>query len=718
MMSFLGSVFRSVFLFEMGAAIILFGSLMHDPRIELYGTEALRELRTLGYRVPANSDPIRVYPADGPDLKHLEAGGWRPGVISLRPDPLGTLGPKTYFRHELMHEASFRSCYGKLPLWAEEAAAVDFSGELAGVAQPAEIPTGELEHLREKIRIGAPFDARAWLTLKLLIAAHGWPREPCAISKEIQKLVSPPPVPVDAIFSAVVISVASGRILESKGDLQGRYPPGSLLKIPYAASLGGEQDETLADELSKSDTGKLLERKSKLDQAAFSRLLSPAGDSNLLRALQARAGTESVRDEKFIRTCLGERDEEGGFPFQANLPELALVMRSSLLYRPDAFPGLSRNGFSEGTTLYRESLRDRKTLEKLHAIAKTGTVSDGRGNPIVGHLMVAWPAENPVYLAVFRIVGGGGASSLWRAVQFLEKWSAVHPVGEADARVTLMTLTPHDSWEIINESTGFDRIGPDGWRHQVSTRGKFRILSSAKGSRTERFVSGILEVNPDRSRLVLKTDLESYVDAVLSSEARDLGGEATEAMRAVIAWNTIHGRFRHPETRSVCDSTHCMVFMGDYGEPSKRSGKTRFELIRLLDDIAAERGLEWLPFSKGGAEAWEVRIPQPEAARITGESALLDIRRERTRSGAVSIHLYYEEGEEKVPCDLFRLRMKMPSCPETIAYNAGNNEWVFRGTGQGHGQGLSVERTRELSKSGFSAVQILKDAYSSQPRVY
>jgi len=714
MMAFLGSVFRSAVLFELGAAIIFFGSLMHDPQIERYGTEALQELQALGYRVPTNSDPIRVYPASGPDLKPLEAGGWRPGVISLRPNPQGNLDPKAYLRHELMHEASFRSCGGRLPLWAEEAAAISFSEELSGTVPPAGIPTGELERLREKIRIGAPFDARALLTLKQLIAAHGWPREPCGISKEIQKLVSPPPVPGDAMFSAIIISVASGRILESKGDLQAKFPPGSLLKIPYAASLKGEQDERLADELAKSDTGRLLERKAHLDPAALSMLLSSAGDSILLRDLQSRIGTEKVRDERFIRTCLGERDEEGGLPFQANLPDLALVMRSSLLYRPDAFQGLARNGLVEGTTLYRESIQARKTLEKLRAIAKTGTVSDERGSPIVGHLMVAWPAEDPVYLAVFRAIGGSGASGLQRASKLLDKWAGVHPAGYANVRVSLMTLTPRDSWEIIEDCPGFDETVEDGRKHRVSTCGKFRILSSARGSRTERFVSGILEVNPDRSKLVLTTDLESYVDAVLASEAQDLRGEAGDAMRAVIAWNAIHGRLRHPETRSVCDSTHCMVFMGNAGQSSGRSGKTRPELIRLLDEIAAERGLEWLPFSKGGAEPWEVRMPQTEAARITGESALLDIRRERNRNGAVSIHLYYGEGEETVPCDLFRLKMKMSSCPESIAYNAGSNEWVFRGTGTGHGQGLAVERTRELAKMGLPAARILKDAYAAK----
>ncbi|MHC1730339.1 MAG: hypothetical protein AB9866_30805 [Syntrophobacteraceae bacterium] len=711
MFSFLRSVFRAAVLFEAGAALLFFGVLIHDPQIERSGVEALEELRVLGYDVPTSSDPVRVYPAER--MKPLEAGGWRPGVILLRPNPLGSTEPKTYLRHELMHEASFRTCGGKLPLWAEEAAAVNFSGELAGggtpVPQPEEIPSRELEHLREKIRIGAPFDSKAWLTLKRLVATRGWPREPCAVSKEIQKLVSPPPVPSEAVFSAVLISVASGQILESSGDLRSRFPPGSLLKIPYAASLRGEQGEALGAELAKSNTAKLLERKSHVDQAALSLLLSAAGDSALVRRLQALPGTGGTQDAMFVRTCLGDRDEEGGFPFQASLHDLALVMRASLLYRPDAFPGLSRNGFAEGTTLYKEPPAARRILQKLHAISKTGTVSDERGKPVVGHLMTAWPAESPVFLAVFRTIGGSGASNLRRASHLLEKWSAAHPVGAANARVSLMTLTPPGSWEVFSDCPEFGRTGPDGWKEEVSTSGRFRILSSARGSRTERFVSGILKIPPDRSKLVLETDIESYIDAVVSTEAQDLRGEAAEAFRAVVAWNAIHGRLRHPETRSVCDSTHCMVFMGAGAEPLRRSGKTRKELIRLLDEIAAVKGLDWLPFSKGGSEAWETRIPSQEAARLTGETVLLDIRRERARNGAVSIHLYYDSGEEKVPCDLFRLRMKLRSCPEEITHEAGKNEWIFRGIGEGHGLGLSVERAGELAKSGLSAAGILKD---------
>ncbi|MGA2401655.1 MAG: hypothetical protein ABSG91_08095, partial [Syntrophobacteraceae bacterium] len=124
-------LYKSFVLLEAGASIIFFGSLIHNAQLERCATNALQELQDRRYKTPSGSDPVRVYPGGAPDeLSAFQAGGWRPGTISLRQDPHGSAGPEVYLRHELMHEASFRTCEGKLPLWAEEAAAIDFSGEL------------------------------------------------------------------------------------------------------------------------------------------------------------------------------------------------------------------------------------------------------------------------------------------------------------------------------------------------------------------------------------------------------------------------------------------------------------------------------------------------------------------------------------------------------------------------------------------------------------
>ena len=71
----------------------------------------------------------------------------------------------------------------------------------------------------------------------------------------------------------------------------------------------------------------------------------------------------------------------------------------------------------------------------------------------------------------------------------------------------------------------------------------------------------------------------------------------------------------------------------------------------------------------------------------------------------------YPEGEERVPCEVFRTALQLPSCPESIQFDPLNGSWIFQGIGKGHGQGLSVEKARTLGQSGYSASAILTDAY-------
>jgi hypothetical protein len=331
---------------------------------------------------------------------------------------------------------------------------------------------------------------------------------------------------------------------------------------------------------------------------------------------------------------------------------------------------------------------------------------------LIGHLMVAWPADAPVFLAVFRSFGCTGAGNLRRAARLLEEWSSRYPVELGRVRVRLLMLVPRASWEVLDECPSFSTDGPNGWTQRVSTCGRFQILSAARGSRSERFVAGVLQNSPDGQKVVLETDPETYADAVMDSEAQDLQAEARKALRAVIVWNGTHGGVRHADTASLCDSTHCMVFRGSIAEKTPgRSGVTDRTLVHQLSALAAKKGLDWLSFSKGGVEKWEKQVAAAELSALVKEPALLDVRRERTRRGEVMVHLTYPENEETVSCEVFRNRLKLLSCPDMIRYDENRGTWFFAGIGAGHGQGLSVDRARALAETGKSAAAILADAY-------
>ena len=705
---------KHVILAEAAAALLFFGAFIHNAALEKSGNQALQELSARGYTLA--EDPIRVYPSGtGGDMSGAHAGGWRPGVVAIRENPQENVGSEIFLRHELMHEASYRTCGNRMPLWAEEAAAIHFSGELLPDPQVSvEDPDQEaVAALAGRSRSGALLDRDSYRTLSQLVAFHGWPATPCAVSEAIESRLQAVSPAAATGFSAILIHLASGRVLAAQGDQKSRHPPGSLLKIPYAAALREGQDGALGEELAKSDAAGLLRRKESFDLDRYRFFLSPVADAPL--GSEVAQDEPAGWDEPFWRRYLGERDAAGFFSFAASLPELAKVLRASLLFRPEPFHGLARNGFLVGSTLAGQPQAEKEILAQLHALSKTGTVADARDTPLIGHLMVAWPAERPVFLAVFRGFGVAGAGVLRQAAPLLKRWSTRHPVENATVRVRIMSLTPRDSWEIIDESPSFVRQLAEGKTLRVSTGGRFRILSSAQKSKSERMIAGTLESAADGRTVVLETDTLTYTEGVLAAEAQDLPLAAHKVMAAVIAWNGVHGGHRHPETGSLCDSTHCMVYLGEPEAPGAAASPLDPELLGVLGKLSAERGSSWLSFAKGGEETWTRRIAADEVSNLVGEPRILDIRRERTRSGAVMVRLSYQEDEEVVSCEVFRNSLKLFSCPDTISHDPGTGTWVFSGIGEGHGEGLSMERARALAHAGRNAREILIDAYA-QPQ--
>ncbi|WFP49389.1 hypothetical protein PL263_14945 [Methylomonas sp. EFPC3] len=696
----LDRTFRSRCCFDAGAAILFFGALAQQPALQSDAYQAIQELAALGYRIPSAEAPLRVFPAlTDAEFSGRHAGAWRPGSIYLRDRTQPDFPARAYLRHELFHEASYRSCNGRLPEWAEEMAAMRFSGELAGREQEPQPNTTELEDLISHIRQNSPLNQRDREILGRLALHYPWPAEICQVPEALSRLLG---APFTAAGSGYVLaSLVSGRILETGGDIATPMPPGSLLKVPYAAALNQANPQVLADELAASDTGQLLLRRAAFRPERYRLLLSPIKQQSLTQ--------QAPVTERDWRAYLGERRGDGSFALEASLPELVLTLRAALLSQPDYFTGLVRNGANPNSTLAGINPADKRIFRELQALAKTGTVSSSDGQPLIGHLMLAWPAEHPVYLAVFRQSGSSGAAIAAKAAGLLRDWQRRFPPRYAAVRVHLLSATDPTSWQAHSDcpelETGSARF---------NLCGTFYVTSTARGSRSERRVSGILHQPAADGARVLETDADSYADAVLAAEAQQLKGDAREALRAVIVWNGSRGGHRHPESRSLCDTTHCMVFLGedvDVSGPSRRGHITDPKLLGLLDELAANR--DWLPFANGGAQHWQRQIPIAELQRLFAEAHILEIRRERRKDGALYVRLVYADNDEAVSCEIFRNTLKLPSCPDSIQA-ADNQSWLFQGIGAGHGEGLSIETARELAEAGRSAEQILRDAYASK----
>jgi hypothetical protein len=693
-------VARGAVLREATAGLLLFGVLAGRADLEQAGAKALAELSARGYARIDAAAPVRVYPLESDaGAAPAHAGRWRPGVVALRPDPTGGETAAVYLRHELMHEASFRTCRGKLRAWTEEAAAIAFSGE---TLVPREVSADALAHLRVAARVDA-IDAASYATLRALVAMHGWPDAPCAESTTIAALVRARDGDAGALAS-IVVSVASGRVLETSGDVDAPAPPGSVLKLPFAAALDADDPARLGEALARSDTEALLLRRGGFHLDRFVRLLAPVAGAR--RHLPA-----ALDDDTAWRSLLGERRADGGYAVEASLRELALVVRSALLVRPEAFAGLVENGRLSGSTLEKAATDDKERVRRLRALAKTGTVSTAQGEPLGGHLVLAWPAPRPRYVAVLRKGGVRGAGVLAAARDRLERWRDVFSPDDGDVRVRLFTPVDAGAVRLAEPCPGID-VGGATPGH-TTTCGELRFTTDAPGARRERIVRGIVERTGER--IVLVTDPESYADGVLDAEAADLHGAARAALRAVVVWDGVHGAGRHPDDHALCDTTHCMVFRGlAPGTVAPHDPAVDPALLRRLDEASRARAEPWLPFSKGGEAPWSRRTAASALARIVHEPLVLAVARERTRTGDVVFHLTYAEGVETLPCDVVRKALALPSCPARVVRD--DDGWIFEGLGEGHGLGLDVARARRLASEGRSALEILEDAYGAAAR--
>lgn len=684
-------------LFEGASALVMTGILATMPMLERDGDAALYELASRGYSVPTGESPVSVVPLDAGLPSH--AAGWRPGVVSMRPEPTGGVSASMYLRHELVHEANYRTCGGSLPVWADEAAAMAFSGELTESidAVPSE---AELEAVRKAARLRSPLMSQHLKTLARLVTRYGWPTAACAVSPEIEKVLAHN-ARISEGLSSVLISYSSGRVLAQSGDQKQEYPVGSLMKIPFVASLREPRTSAEGDALLESDTETLAKSAGRLDLTAYRELVQGAGGE--------------WQDDLVSRALLGERDSQGTFPFEFSLSETARLVRSALGQAPRALSLLRSQGSDSRSTLYRAPARFVALLHELDAGAKTGTVSDSKGEPLVGHLVVFWPADAPTLIAVFRKSGTRGASLAEMALPFLERWRTEFPSTKINVRVALLSQLPRSAWTL----RPFDGIrGCREGRYESGERGTscgvWEIKTTAQRARATRLVAGLISSD----ETALTTDRETYADAVVASEGDDLPRAARQALRAVVVSNALEGgQVREHPNKRLCDTTHCMVFLGHSIEQravfESAPEKLDSESMSLLRSTRAVHP-SWFPFSLGGASSWERTIPEERIASIVGESLVLDVRREHRRSGLVFMRFIYEEGEESVPCDRVMTLLDLPSCPDAVRH-ADFQSYVFSGIGRGHGMGLSLERARHLALQGKNAVEILRDAIAAEP---
>ena len=96
-----------------------------------------------------------------------------------------------------------------------------------------------------------------------------------------------------------------------------------------------------------------------------------------------------------------------------------------------------------------------------------------------------------------------------------------------------------------------------------------------------------------------------------------------------------------------------MVYRGDAKRDPKMATMAKYlkikGLVAELDKRARQTKSTWLSFSLGGDTAWKNRVSYDMVDRVLNVAIISDLRRVRTRDGAVRIFYLHPDGEGTAP---------------------------------------------------------------------
>lgn len=669
------------------AAVILFGALAASPGLKENVASILQELATRGFQVPSAESPVKLYPAESLDSFYSQhAALWWPGLIYLRPSPKSDFNHLIYLRHELMHEASYRTCRGRLKNWEEEAHALLFSGEVNS-AETNSLKDSDVSQLSTTLRYDRKLTTTDYATLRALLSEQTLSLKPCQ-TVALKGLTGSAATAVDG----VVMHLKSGRVYDYHGDIRSEEPLGSLLKVAMTAAITTDVKDTqqIAQTLLKSDSREM---------------------SRYCKNLNAEQWRLLTRSELMdCPTMMGFSDLNGRFKIRRSLLEAARIMRASFLARWDLLKHLEQNGQDKLSTLNKSSAALRSILTQYNVVSKTGTVGNSKGLPLIGYATYVWPAADPTYIAVVKQKGVAGYHAADHSLPLLSSWLKTLDGRTADARVQIMSKLNRPMWSITSpcgllHTRGFEVEGV------YSPCGTLEVRTSARNAKPLRILHGVFSERP----ILYQTDALTYAEGVLASELAEAKGSAADALKTVAIYNVTMAPTRHTKAAHVCDTTHCMVYQGDHASDLPLSNLAQYvhlqTLVRRITQSPTQEKPSWLSFSLGGDAPWQASIARERIAKFLGVPFVVDLRRIRQRDGSVIISYQYADGEGTVSCEIFRNALKLRSCPDKIDDAIGGEFIKISGHGEGHGLGLNLLSAMDAWRSGISSEGILAHAY-------
>lgn len=716
------------------------------------------------FRAQAERSPLTVGIADVSRLPH-DLGRARGGRIELNAS-LARGASDATFRHELAHVFLESRCPGlaKASPLLSEAFALHASGDAARrFASASGLPT--LAAARDWLVLHGederPDDRAASRALTRVLGRGGaeaaWDagfgdtlgscRDPAfSTSRAVAAFL-------DAVRGAgeeraasradfLLLDGLSGETLAEDGRPRARFPAGSILKPSLVASVPAFLEPRPArEDVSWRCPGPPRAG----EPMAWEDALRRSCNGFFLDLAPGEAGAFAAWADMFRRLGLPEPPlaMEGriGLIGDYGVSALEAVRLFAWLDRAaphvvDALRGTATSGTLAGAP-------DARWFAARGIALKTGTVRDARSEPLHAWIVAVGPrsaAGAPSFLSALHATGRATSSllpdlkrRLEAALTSLESPAAVQVLGLVPAGtvgvacepgVPLAVRSPEGDWRL--EEPGARRPAGTLEAGAAYACPASRLLVSfpaSDGAPRTRPYHGTLHVQPPPSApfssvplrarsararagspFVLETSVLSYVTSSVLSEAPSAHAELQKALSLVVRNNRLASR--HGD-RPPCDTTHCNLFGQDERIPPQARARARAAVAATagLEVALPASGRPWLPFFLGGRAAWsETRSASEVRAEL--DLAADPAQVARLADGAFTI----EAGAAlTVPCEVLRNQLRLPSCPDAVAREG--TGFVFRGAGEGHGEGLDVTAANAAAAEGADFRALLARAW-------
>lgn len=272
----------------------------------------------------------------------------------------------------------------------------------------------------------------------------------------------------------------------------------------------------------------------------------------------------------------------------------------------------------------------------------------------------------------------------------------------------------------------------------LDDNGILTVKPSGEKTKSKEYCDEInLRIADENIQLINKVDLEKYIAGVVEAEC---GAKATfefyKAQALLIRTYTIKNMFKHGEEGfNLCDQVHCQVYNGRsrFNDEIYRATKATAGIVLTDKDSTllltpyfsncggqtSSSGMVWQkdlphlqsvkdPFCNTGKNYnWNATLTMATWEKFLREKKVPEalIKETTFNYQATERKKYIEIGKVSISLREIRERFKLPST--FFSFTEEGDKIVFTGHGYGHGAGMCQQGAMEMSRVGYTYLDII-----------